>query len=129
MARPTKYTSDKPNKLYNALAQGRSVTQFAAECGACRATIYNWAEEHPEFLDALTRGQEASEAHWESELQQMMRDPKVNAPLVKLYFANRFGWSDKQEYDHRSGDRSMSPQAQVTDEDLDRRIRELTGDK
>ena len=27
----------------------------------------------------------------------MMYSKDVNAPLVKLYFANRFGWSDKSE--------------------------------
>jgi hypothetical protein len=34
----------------------------------------------------------------------------INTPLVKLYFANRFGWSDKSETknDHTSSDNSMS---------------------
>ena len=27
----------------------------------------------------------------------MMFNREVNAPLAKLYFANRFGWHDKQE--------------------------------
>jgi hypothetical protein len=32
----------------------------------------------------------------------MMTDRSVNAPLVKLYFANRFNWTDKSEQDIKS---------------------------
>ena len=39
----------------------------------------------------------------------MMYSKDANAPLVKLYFANRFGWSDKSEVDNKSSDGSMSP--------------------
>lgn len=100
MSRPTKYTDEMPEQLYAALEIGKSVTQFAAEQGVSRSTVYEWAEHHPEFSDALTRGQEASQAYWETQLQSMMYNKEVNAPLVKLYFANRFGWSDKQEHEH-----------------------------
>ena len=52
-----------------------------------------------------------------------------NSPTGAIFALKNMGWSDRQELDHRSGDRSMSPQGEITDEDLDRRIRELTGDK
>lgn len=100
-------------RLYNALASGQSVTQFAASEGVARSTVYKWADESQEFSDALSRGQEAGQAYWEGELQQMMRKKDVNAPLVKLYFANRFGWHDKSEVDNKSSDGSMTPQVQV----------------
>ena len=41
--------------------------------------------------------QEWSQAHWEDELVNMMYSKEVNAPLVKLYFANRFKWHDRAE--------------------------------
>jgi len=109
VGRPTKYTADMPSSLYNAMAEGKSVTQFAAMIGVNRSTVYEWAEHHKEFSDALSRGKEAGEAYWETELQGMMYNKEVNAPLVKLYFANRFNWHDKTEVDNRSSDGSMSP--------------------
>ena len=107
--RPTKYTDAMPEALFNAMSEGKSVTQFAAMIGVNRSTVYEWAERHQEFSDALTRGKEAGEAYWETELQSMMYSKEVNAPLVKLYFANRFNWSDKTEVDNKSTDGSMSP--------------------
>lgn len=107
--RPTKYTDDMPSQLYEALASGDSVTQFAVAIGVNRDTVYAWAETHSEFSDALSRGQEASQAYWEGELRKMMYSKEVNAPLVKLYFANRFNWSDKAEVDNKSSDGSMTP--------------------
>ena len=106
--RPTKYTEDMPDAVYEALASGQSVTQFAASKRVSRSTVYKWAEEHEAFSDALSRGQEASQAYWEKELQSMMYSRDVNAPLVKLYFANRFNWHDKAEVDNKSTDGSMS---------------------
>jgi len=93
--RPTDYTEDMPDKLLAALNDGKSVAQFARDIGVARSTVYYWAEHHPEFSDALTRGQEYSEAYWIDRLQEMMTNKEANAPLVKLYFANRFGWQDR----------------------------------
>jgi len=109
MARPTKYADSMASDLYDAMASGQSVTQFAAQKNVSRSTVYKWADEHPEFSDALSRGQEAGQAYWETELQSMMYSKEVNAPLVKLYFANRFGWHDKAEIDAKSSDGSMTP--------------------
>ena len=62
-----------------------------------KSTVYLWAEVHESFSDALQQGRELSQAFWEDELVDMMYNKEVNSPLVKLYFANRFGWSDKAE--------------------------------
>jgi len=42
-----------------------------------------------------------------------MYSKEVNAPLVKLYFANRFGWHDKSEVDNKSSDGSMSAPTKI----------------
>jgi len=62
--RPTKYTEDLPDALLDALAAGKSVTQFAAQIGVHRATIYSWAERHPEFSDAVDKGTYLSKSYW-----------------------------------------------------------------
>ncbi|CAL9965259.1 terminase small subunit, partial [Vibrio phage K71] len=97
IGRPTKYKDEYCDKAIRFLAGGKSVTQLSAHIDVCKDTIYEWAKVHPDFSDALTRGKELSQAHWESELVNMMYNKEVNSPLVKLYFANRFGWSDKVE--------------------------------
>ena len=111
--RPTKYTSEMPSFLYECLAEGQSVTEFAVKAGVSKSTVYKWAEDYEEFSDALIRAREASQAYWENKLKSMMTDPKVNAPLVKLYFANRFNWNDKQSVDNTSSDGSMTPPQRI----------------
>lgn len=94
--RPTKYNTKLIEEVIKYVGElGKSVTQFARHIRVSKSTVYKWAEEHPEFSDALTLAQEWSQAHWEDKLEDMMYSREVNAPLVKLYFANRFKWSDK----------------------------------
>jgi transposase len=118
--RPTKYDPKYCQVAIDYLAQGNSVTQLSAHIDVSKSTIYLWAEHYKEFSDALTRGQELSEAYWQNELVSMMRERDVNAPLVKLYFANRFNWTDKQSHDHTSkGERLKMPQFVPPDESTD----------
>lgn len=108
MGRPTKYKTEYRVKAIDFLAEGKSVTQLSAHMGVHKSTIYQWAKDYPEFSDALTRGRELSQAYWETELVEMMRDRNVNAPLVKLYFANRFGWHDKSAHDHTTSGEKLT---------------------
>lgn len=95
--RPSKYKKEYCAEAVKFLANGKSIIQLSAHIDVCKDTIYEWAKVHAEFSDALTRGKELSQAYWEGELCSMMYNKEVNSPLVKLYFANRFGWSDKVE--------------------------------
>lgn len=95
--RPTKYDDKYCDVAIKYLAKGKSITQLARELKVSKSTVYLWAEVHESFSDALQRGRELSQAFWEDELIDMMYNKEVNSPLVKLYFANRFGWSDKSE--------------------------------
>ena len=95
--RPTKYEERFLEIAEKYLAGGKSVTQLAKHLNVAKSTIYKWAEENKAFSDALELGKEFSQAYWENELENMMYNKEVNSPLVKLYFANRFGWSDKVE--------------------------------
>lgn len=109
--RPTKYEERFLEIAEKYLAGGKSVTQLAKHLNVAKSTVYKWAEENKAFSDALELGKEFSQAYWEDELENMMYNKEVNSPLVKLYFANRFGWSDKTETknDHTSSDGSMTP--------------------
>ena len=115
--RPTKYEEEFEDIAESFLASGKSITQLAKHLNVSKSTIYKWAEENTKFSDALSIGREFSQAHWEDRLEDMMFDKEINTPLVKLYFANRFGWSDKTETknDHTSSDKSMTPRVTLND--------------
>lgn len=108
--RPTKYTEEVNKIALDFLSQGKSMVQLATKLGVHRDRLYEWAKVHEEFRDTLQIGKQNSQGHWEDKLEEMMYMKDINTPLVKLYFANRFGWSDKSETknDHTSSDNSMS---------------------
>jgi len=90
-----------PQKALDVIGdQGKSITQFARDMRVSRQTIYQWADDHPEFSDALECARDWSEAHWQDRMEGFMESREVNAPLVKLYMANRFGWHDSQKLEH-----------------------------
>jgi|TARA_R110000824_G_scaffold146627_1_gene315640 hypothetical protein len=96
--RPTLYDETLPDEGRVFLAQGKSIVQLCAKWGVSKQTISRWEQEKPEFSDALKQGRLESQAFWENELvDKMIYSKDVNAPMTKLYFANRFGWHDKQE--------------------------------
>lgn len=95
--RPTSYKPEYCDTASEMMAAGKSIVQVASKIGVHRDTIYAWAENNKEFSDTLRVGRQDSQAHWENKLEDMMFDREVNSPLVKLYFANRFGWHDKQD--------------------------------
>lgn len=96
--RPSKYDPSYCDLVLDTVGtKGKSVTQFARDLRVNRSTIYEWQNQHPDFSDALSRAKEWSEATWMDRLEGMMMTRDVNAPLVKLYLANRFGWHDKPE--------------------------------
>ena len=110
---PTKYKPEYCDLIVSMAKEGASFTEFrAAIGGVTRQTLHNWKEAHEDFLDAYTRAEVEGEAYWEGQMRKdLMYNKEVNSPLVKLYFANRFGWSDKTETknDHTSSDGSMTP--------------------
>ena len=93
--RPTKYKEEYNNIALDFMSEGKSIVQLARKLEVSRQTIYQWAEDHPAFSDTLSLARDWSQAHWENRLEDMMVDRNVNAPLVKLYFANRFNWRDQ----------------------------------
>lgn len=96
VGRPTKFKPEFIDEAVDFIGeQGKSVTQFARHIRVSKSTVYKWAEENDEFSDALSLAQDWSEAFWEEQLEGMMTSRDVNAPLVKLYFANRFRWTEK----------------------------------
>ena len=111
MARPTKYTEALGDELISWMAQGYSLTAAAGKIGVSRQTVYAWAEEKPEFSDALNHARAASAAWWEDQARITATTGDGNASVVIFGLKNRVAdeWRDKVEQDHTSSDGSMSP--------------------
>ena len=108
MGRPTKYSLEVGEVVFDLMDDGLSVVQVARKLNVSRSTIYKWADDNSEFSDTFTRAREASEACWEYKFTDMMKDRNINAPLVKLYFCNRFKWS---EHDQAAQEEQATPQS------------------
>ena len=112
IGRPTKYEQRFCDMGIEHMSEGASITSFAAEIGVCRATITVWMDEHPEFLAAVKAGKAKCAAWWEKlgRLGASGAQP-VNPTLVVFGLKNMSPdeWRDKQEHDHTSSDKSMTP--------------------
>lgn len=63
---PTKYRPEYPQKLIEHMGQGNSFESFAGKCRVSFSTLYNWASENPEFLEAKRTGEGLNLDYWEN---------------------------------------------------------------
>lgn len=112
IGRPSKYDPAYCAQIVEHMAEGASMTSFAAEIDVARSTLNEWAEHHPEFSEAINKAKAKCAAWWERLGREGASGSKeVNPTLVIFGLKNMSAddWRDKQEIDHRSPDHSMSP--------------------
>ncbi len=112
IGRPSKYDPDYCRQIVEHMSDGASITSFAAEIDVARSTITEWEKVHPEFSLAVQKAKAKCAAWWERLGREGASGSKeVNPTLVIFGLKNMSAddWRDKQEIDHRSADRSMSP--------------------
>ena len=79
--------------------EGKSLAQMAAHFDVARSTIDQWAKDHREFSDALSRAR----THMQAKLEEMgfagMANREFNAPVWKTTMQARFrdDYTDRQE--------------------------------
>lgn len=76
--------------MHMAANEGASVVQMAARIGVTRQTLHNWAAQYPEFLNAFTLAREASQAWWEDQARDGLKDRDFNAALWAKVTGARF---------------------------------------
>lgn len=79
--RPTSYELDYCEQVIELGRAGKSKAQMAAHFDVSRQTIDNWAIEHEEFLEALTRAVTHAQAWWEDAAQTGYAGETIN-PMV-----------------------------------------------
>ena len=107
MGRPTKYNKaiqQKADDYVDGAHLGASdpvpsVAGLACYLGVNKQTLYNWGDNHPQFLDTLDRCKERQE---KLALMGGLTN-EFNASIVKLLLANH-GYSDRQQLEHSGKD-------------------------
>lgn len=118
--RPTDYRTEYCERVVELGREGKSHAQIAAELDVARQTLHNWAEAHPEFLDAITRARDLAQAWFEDKGQGGLEEPKFNAGLWDKQMRARF----PKEYSERyilAGD-PEAPLHGLSDEELDAKL-------
>ena len=113
--RPAKYRPEYCEKLIEHMTKGLSFEAFAGVLGVTKQTLYNWAEENPQFLDSKKIGTEKARLWWEAKAidylvntEESTRDSEGNMQVKKtslnstvwiFNMKNRFkeDWRDRQE--------------------------------
>lgn len=81
IGRPSAYNPSYCDVVVRLGADGYSKARMAAHIGVAKQTIDNWAKAHPDFLDALTRANTLSQAWWEQEAQNGLKNREFNAGI------------------------------------------------
>jgi hypothetical protein len=102
MARPSKYEPSYCDVVVELGKAGKSLAQMCANFDISRQTIDNWAEAHPEFLEALSRAKMHAQSWWEEQGVSGMTADKFNAAVWKKSMEARFreDYTERQEIDH-----------------------------
>jgi hypothetical protein len=100
--RPSTYDPAFCEQIVDFMKDGFSIGAFAGNIGVCRATIFNWADDYPEFLDAVKRAKAASQLWWERRHQEFAMKGEGNAASIIFGLKNRASddWQDKQVQEH-----------------------------
>lgn len=100
--RPTKFEDEYCDMLIEHMSKGLSFESFAGVVDVCKQTLYNWKNDHPEFLDAVNRGTEKSRLFWErlGIAGAAGKREGFNATSYIFNMKNRFPneWRDRHEF-------------------------------
>lgn len=95
--RPSSYKPEYCQRVMEMGKEGLSIAQMAARLEVAKATLWDWAQSHPEFSVALADARTFAQSWWENAGQTGIFAEKFNAQAWKFIVANRF----KEEYAER----------------------------
>lgn len=141
VGRPSKYKPEYCDQLIQHMSEGLSFESFAAVIDVNRDTLYQWDKDYEEFSDAIKRAKDKSQLFWEkmgidnimnqSEFEkdgsfQTSSSKSLNATIWIFNMKNRFKWRDKQPDE---SDVVVNNYSNVSDQELDEKLKRLTGGK
>lgn len=104
--RPTDYDPAFCDQVIELGKQGKSKTYMAAQLGVVRNTLDNWAQTHPEFLNAMTHALQLSQAWWEDAGQSGLTADRFNGSVWSRSMAARFpeDWRETTRQENTGAD-------------------------
>jgi hypothetical protein len=104
--RPTEFKGAYCNEVIAHLSDGFTLASFGGIIGACRSTLYNWADEHPEFMDAIKKGRAKGQLLWETRLTDQAINNKGNTTAIIFAMKNLYqdDWAEKIINEHTGKD-------------------------
>lgn len=101
MGRPSIYTPELAQQVFDYMAQGYSLDGAAGLIGISHDSMYRWQREHPEFSEAVKNGRVAGTAFWEKQLMAITQGAPGNITGALFGLKNRSraasGWHDIQK--------------------------------
>lgn len=101
---PTKYRPEMCEAVLAHLSDGFSLTSACGEIGIVKQTAYNYADEYPEFLDAISIGRSIGMALWEKRLTVQAIENPGNTAAIIFAMKNLYqdDWRDKVETENKT---------------------------
>lgn len=93
IGRPTDYVCTRAEEIIAIMKEGYSLTAAAAKMCVHRATIYRWAETHPDFCDALRVAKGLRVLKWERDLLEAKDATTVRLCMTVLKNADPQEWN------------------------------------
>lgn len=98
--RPSKYRPEYCQKLIDHMSQGYSFESFAGTVFCSKELLHDWANEHPDFIQAKKVALSLCRRKWEEwGVAGMFQGKNFNAVLWIFNMKNRFSWKDQPESD------------------------------
>lgn len=103
--RPSKYLPEYCETVIELGKQGKSLAQMCAHFDIARSTIDQWAEDHPDFSEALSRAKVHAQAWWEDQGMTGLTLQGFNAAVWKKSVEARFreDYTERKELTGKDG--------------------------
>jgi hypothetical protein len=90
VGRPELYSIEYCDTVIDLGKEGYSFTEMAAHIGVAKATLHRWRDAHEEFRTALTHAMSLSQAWWETQARENLKNKEFNSNLWMKVVGNRF---------------------------------------
>jgi len=122
--RPSLYKAPYADDVVEHLALGYTLASWAGSIGVSRDTVYEWANVHPEFSDAIKKGRAKGQALWERRLAKQAIEGTGNTAAIIFAMKNLYqdDWADKIVNEHTGKNGGPIETKDADGYDLARRI-------
>ena len=90
VGRPSKYKPEYCETIVKLATEGKGWVSWALACGIDRTTMFDWAENHPDFSTALKEAKLREQEWWEEKGKSCMEAKNFQAAVWRTSMQARF---------------------------------------